>query len=64
METAYLQHGKAPGPCRTELVHVKNEYGGNWLAFFEGKWRKVHVQAKRTFIVYMGQKITIQIKGV
>ena len=45
-------------------VLVKNEYGSKWLALFEGKWRKVHIQLKRTYIVFYGQKINIQIEGV
>lgn len=63
----YLQHGKAPGPFRTERVAVKPAgypRAGQWMASFEGRWRLVHVQVKRTFIVYMGQRITIQIDGV
>ena len=60
----YLQHGKAPGPMRTERVRIKNEFGDRWLALFEGKWRRVHIQVRRLFIVYQGEKITIQIEGV
>lgn len=60
----YLQHGTAPGPCRTESVRIKNEYSDKWLAFFEGKWRRVHIQLRRTYIVFRGEKITIQIEGV
>lgn len=66
-DIGYLQHGAAPGPMRTERVTVK-EAGwprvGQWLAHFEGRWRLVHVQVKRTFIIHMGQRITIQIDGV
>lgn len=61
----YLQHGEGNGPFRTEEVTIRHT--GNcdhWEARYEGKWRKVHVQVKRTFIVYLGQKITIQIWGV
>lgn len=61
----YLQHGKGTaGPFRTERIAVKNEFADRWLAFFEGKWRRVHIQVKRTFIVFQGEKITIQIDGV
>lgn len=63
----YLQHGKAPGPFRTERVAVKPAgypRAGQWMASFEGRWRLVHVQVNRTFIVYMGERITIQIDGV
>lgn len=60
----YLQHGTQPGPFLTEKVRVKNEYADRWLAFFEGKWRRVHIQVRRTYIVFQGEKITIQIDGV
>lgn len=60
----YLQHGTAPGPFRTERVRVKYEAPDNRFAWFEGKWRKVHTQMKRLYIVYHGEKITIQIDGV
>lgn len=61
----YLQHGAGTaGPFRTERVQVKNEYGGRWIAWFEGRWRLVHIQLHRTWIVYQGERITIQIEGV
>lgn len=60
----YLQHGKAGEPMRTEKVIVKNTYADNWYASYCGKWRKVHIQVNRLYIVYMGDKITIQIEGV
>ena len=63
-ETAYLQHGQPPGPFRTESVTVKHEYADRYLAFYEGRWRRVHIEANRTYITYKGQrKITIQIEG-
>lgn len=65
LDIGYLHHGQGTiGPFRTESVKVKNEYGSKWLARFEGKWRRVHIQLKRTYIVYNGQKINIQIEGV
>lgn len=61
----YLQHGAGTtGPFRTERVPVRNEFGDRWAARFEGKWRRVHIQLNRTFIVYKGERITIQIEGV
>lgn len=61
----YLQHGQGTeGPFRTEKVWVRNQYADEWTAYFEGRWRKVHIQVKRTFIVYRGERITIQIDGV
>ena len=63
----YLQHGEAPGPMMTEPVRIKQDVWPNadkWLAFYEGKWRRVVVQVNRTFIRFDGEKITIQIEGV
>lgn len=61
----YLHHGQGTnGPFRTERVLVKHLHGFEWQARFEGRWRKVHIQVKRTFIVYRGERITIQIDGV
>ncbi len=61
----YLQHGAGTaGPFRTERVTVRHTHPFDWHAHFEGVWRKVHVQVKRTFITYQGEKITIQIEGV
>ena len=63
-ERAYLQHGTPPGPFRTESVSVKHEHSDRWLAWYEGRWRRVHVQVRRTYIVHNGEKITIQIDGL
>lgn len=62
----YLQHGAdtPAGPFRTERVWVKHEGADRYLAWYEGKWRRVHIQVGRTYIVFMGEKITIQIEGV
>lgn len=68
MDYGYLQHGTAPGPFLTESVPVKMSESwptyGTWYARFANKWRKVHIQVNRTFIVYQGERITIQIEGV
>lgn len=65
LDHGYLQHGQGTdGPFRTERVTVKHQAPDIWHARFEGKWRKVHVQVNRTFIVYRGERITIQIEGV
>lgn len=61
----YLQHGQgAQGPFRTERVEVTASIPMGWLARFEGRWRVVHFTAKRAFIVYRGERITIQIERV
>lgn len=68
MDIGYLQHGQgSKGPFRTESVYIKQDVWPNadkWLAFYEGKWRRVHVQVNRLYIVYVGERITIQIEGV
>lgn len=67
MSHGYLQHGVEGNPMLTEVVIVKQDVwpnAGKWLAYYEKKWRRVHVQVKRTFIVYNGEKITIKIDGV
>lgn len=46
------------------MVRVKHEYADRWLAYREGRWRRVHIQVRRTYIVYQGEKITITIDGV
>ena len=47
----YLQHGKNGGPMATEKVRIRNSHLDNWQAFYMGKWRKVHVNVQRTFIM-------------
>lgn len=65
MESGYLHHGEGTnGPFCTERVAIKNTHLDNWYALFDGKWRKVHIQVERTYIVFQGKKITIQIEGV
>ena len=59
MDTGFLIFGKAK-----QMVPVKHLYLHEWIALYEGRWRKVHIQVKRTYIVYMGKKITIEIDGV
>lgn len=63
----HLQHGEGNGPFHTESVSVKQDAWPNadkWLAFYEGKWRRVFVQVNRTYIMYSGEKIRISIYGV
>lgn len=60
----YLYHGHGTkGPFRTEVT-IKHSHADNYYARFEGLWRKVHIQVNRTFIIYRGEKITIQIEGL
>lgn len=61
----YLQHGQGTaGPFRTERVRVRHTPPGIYHAWFEGRWRVVHVQVNRLFVTYRGERITIQIEGV
>lgn len=63
-DIGYLHHGEGThGPFRTESVRVVVIFD-RWFAWFEGRWRRVHIQVRRPYIVYQGQKITIQIDGV
>jgi hypothetical protein len=56
----YLQHPtNASGRVAVRSVPV-----GEWEAYYEGRWRKVHMQVNRLYIVYQGERITIQIDGV
>jgi hypothetical protein len=60
----FLQHGAGTdGPFRTERVALKHEHSDRWLARFEGRWRRVNIQVRRTFIRYRGESITILIDG-
>jgi hypothetical protein len=65
MNHAYLQHGAGTaGPFRTEKVALKHTHLDNYMVRFEGRWRKVHIQVKRLFIVYLGTHINVLIEGV
>ena len=64
IDYGYLQHGKAGRAMRTGRVLVKNEYADRWLAHYEGRWRRVHIQVNRLYIVAYGERIMIQIEGV
>lgn len=68
MLIGYLQHGHGYGPyrnsLRTERVNIMHQGADRYMAWFEGRWRRVYIQVKRTFIRYQGESITIQIEGV
>lgn len=51
-------------PGRSEPVTVKSEGAGRWSALVDGRWRRVHVQVNKTFIVSDGKRIPIRIDGV
>ncbi len=66
-DTGYLQHGSIPGPFHTEKVLIRERgwpHAGQWQAYFKHKWRVVHVNQSRLWIVYQGVKINIKIEGV
>lgn len=48
-------------PFHTESVPVKHEYGDRYLALY-GRWRRVHVQVKRLYVVIASSKVTIQLE--
>lgn len=65
IDYGYLQHGTGTnGPFRTEKATIRHLFADNWQCFYEGKWRKVHVTLSRLYIIFRGNKITIQIEGV
>lgn len=63
-DVAYLQHGSGAGPFRTESVKLKHEKLDRYLAFFEGRWRRVYIGMKRNYIVFRGEKITLVSDGL
>lgn len=64
-DVGYLQLGQGiRGPFQTYKVTVKNTRLDNWFAYFESRWRRVHIQVNRLYILYKGEKITILIEGV
>lgn len=64
LDIGYLQHGDKATCMRTESVSVKHLYADNYQVFYEGKWRKVHIQVNRLYIVYRGNKITLTYHGL
>jgi hypothetical protein len=61
----YLHHGQGTiGPFRTERVRIRHEFADRWSVKFEGRWRRVHIQVNRTYIIFQGERITVQIEGV
>lgn len=64
MDKAYLQFGKERGPFYTVSAPLRHMGADRYLALFESKWRKVHVQVNRTYIVYQGEKVTIDMQGM
>lgn len=63
----YLHHkASASGPFFTERVNVKPRdwpHAGEWQAWFESRWRKVHTDGSVGWIVYQGERIRIAIEG-
>lgn len=67
MEHAYIQFVLQGGPMITLSAPAKQDVWPNadkWLVLYESKWRRVHVQVNRLYIVYLGEKLTVQIEGV
>lgn len=64
-DVGYLQYGAGTdGPFCTESVRIRHLFADKWEARFEGRWRKIHIRANRTYIVYQGEKIKIQVNGL
>lgn len=63
MDYGYLQHGDGFGPFSTEKVSIRHLYADNYEVWFQGHWRKLHIQVKRLYIVYMGARITVLFDG-
>ncbi len=63
-DTGLLQVPRSWGGTSIILVPVVNEYADRWLARYDGKWRRVHIQVRRLYIVHRGKRITIGIEGV
>lgn len=64
-ETGFLQHGRGTdGPFRTERVRVRHQFLDRYEARYEGRWRRVHIQVNRTYIVHRGERIDILIEEV
>ena len=61
----FLQHDqRTNGPFGTEHVQIRSIGAGEWEAWFEGRWRKVHILVRGLHIVYRGERIAIRIEGV
>jgi len=45
-------------------VQIKHICLDRWEAYYEGKWRMVHITEKRTYIKHRDTKLTIEIEGV
>lgn len=58
---AYL-HWEGP-PFLTVSVPVRHEYADRYLIRYDSKWRRVHIQVKRLYIVVNGERVTVQIEG-
>jgi hypothetical protein len=58
-DVGYLQHGTAPAPCRTESVSIRHEYRDLYQAWYEGRWRRIYDTGTRYYIIYRGEKITL-----
>lgn len=62
-ETGYLQHGSGEGPFRTEKVSIRHLFADRYQVRFDGRWRLVHANLSRYWIVYKGKRITLQWEG-
>lgn len=65
--TCFLQHGCAGEPMRTESTHIKERgwpHVGGYLVYYWNRWRVLHVQLNRLYIVCEGKRITVIYEGI
>ena len=63
-DKAYIQLGKGKGPFVTISAPIKHEGADKYKILFEGRWRKIHIQTNRLYVVYMGEKLTVNYEGI
>ncbi len=64
-EVGYLHFGQGTiGPYQTIEVPIRGYPPGQWEVRFEGRWRRVHCNISKTWVIYLGQRVPVQIWGV
>lgn len=48
----------------TDTVTAKHSCADVWHVWYSNRWRKVHVQVKRTYIVCWGRRHTVDMRGL
>ena len=60
----YLHFGTDRGPFLTIGVPTKHEGADRWLAFWEGRWRRIHIQVRRLYVIVNGERVTFTMDGL